>query len=262
MAAKESKETLRIRQLENEVFRCQASDQTDTLLEYLPKISPHGNEINKLIETLHKELIEVTSNHLKIDRYSDDEWDLFELLDKREYELSILLRDIEYGNEESVTIDEYVKEMLEYQGGDFFKYIMTQTMTPTDYAQAKETLSALPNVSHSKKSKSRSKKVFVYEKTKDRLVRAIRLYNLRERIRAPEVQTAIKKIIDEATIKVAYSIMSPKPPSAEQRLEECEAKAERYRKALRLSVGIPNDPVKVGGRRRTVKRRRGTFTKA
>jgi len=146
---------------------------------------------------------------------------------------------------------------LAFGAEKLMKSICTQEITPVEYAEyvralAKSKLAKKSNSKHKSKSDSRLSRELIDFK------RGIALYNLREHIRtSPELQAIIKKIINAHAHKAFVTITSPsKSLIAEQELEECEARAERYRKALHISVGIPpKASVKAGGKRRTVKRR-------
>jgi hypothetical protein len=273
MAAKESKETLRIRELEAELL--DYKEKYDLLYEeHVQEHSVHVTEIEDSTSRLGEELVRTTSALLGVDTNG--------IFDSAEYfyNLFLMAQDTEFyevpfnGADREYETD--LLETLETQGeSQFLDNVIKHDNTPAEYMQAKEFLSKLPNASSSKKPSSKSKKASRLntksrareEKVLERRIamnRAIiHTYELRERIRAsPEAQAIIKKIIHDHTPLVLSIFKSPpKTPRVEQRLEECEAKAERYRKALRLSVGIPNDAVKAGGRR-TVKRRRVTGTKA
>lgn len=271
--------TLRIRELEQEVERYKErypeleryKERYYTLYElYAEDNSPHVREIEDFITKLDEELIKATSTLLGADTSELFSSALFG------YRMELFGQDIEFSIEikdDSSPSAGFFKDFMESAleqlgtfGEDLFESIMKHENTPAEYAKAKE---IIPKASSSKKPNSKSKKASrMYEKSKAREEKEIErtiamnrhivhMYELRERLRAsPEAQAVIKKIIQKNAPIVFSIFTSPhKTPSVEKRLKECEAQAERYRKALRISVGL-NAPVTAGGRRRTVKRRR------
>jgi len=269
MAAKESPLALRIKELEDELEGYKER-YYNLYEEHAEDNSPHVREIEDFTTKLDEELTKATSALLGVDTS-----ELFSSA-LSGYRMELFGQDIEFGIEikddsspSAGFFKDYMENALkelEMFGEVLFEDIMKHENTPAEYAKAKE---ILPKTSSSKKPISKSKKASrMYEKSKAReekeIERTIAMnrhivhtYELRERLRAsPEAQAVIKKIIHKNTPIVFSIFTSPhKTPSAEKRLKECEAQAERYRKALRISVGL-NAPETAGGRRRTVKRRR------
>ena len=225
-------QAIRIQELEKELLECKKS-YYDLHEERLRKHSPHVDEIEEFISNLVEELATATAAVL------GGETSLLFMQGEQDYQQFLLEYDLEFDAYE----EEAILEILEKEGESlFFEKIITQIITPSEYIAAKAALSAPPAVPSSKKTKSENKWAVEYRLKE--LSNKIQQYDLRERLRAsPEGQAVIKKIIHDNTPKVLAIFRLPsRLEECHSKVEECEARAERYRKALHISVGISNAP--------------------